>query len=192
MVTDSLSDERGVQMSLDELVAEWGELGLPHPAEYWQPRISALPAIRESIDKFLSGEWGVAEFRRRNDSLSKSESHWGFRGGGQMFFNMLTKAADPVELEAALRAAVPAPTDPASARETMANFLTFVDATRLRAKDIGATPPTAGHVPYFLSFFWESEEREEWPIYYPASRKVLAAYDLFDESGTLIDRYMRY
>jgi hypothetical protein len=179
-------------MSLDQLIAEWGPPGLPQPDEHWEPRLKALPAIRDAIEKFLGGEWGVSQFRHRNDSLSKSESHWGFRGGGQMFFNMLLKAAEPGELEAALRAAIPAPATAADARAKLESFIAFVEATKIRAKTVGATPPTTGHVPYFLSFFWESENREEWPIYYPASRKILAAYELFDETGSLIDRYMRY
>ena len=156
-------------------------------------RDRALTQLHEIVADLMSGSTSVADFRHAMDSFSKRERQWGFGGlSGQMFLNMLVKAADDVALRNALRAALPGPADEADCRRKFADFLAFVDEARERAQTLGVTRPSLGYVPYFLSFFWEAEDRDAWPIYYPNSRDTLAKHGLFSDSGPLADRYLRY
>jgi MoxR-like ATPase len=161
--------------------------------DWVESREAALPRLHEIIERFLHGETGAADFRYQMDSFTKQTHFAGFHGtSGQMFFNLLVKAADEEELAAALRAALPAPADEAELRVRTTEFLAFVEETQNKAADLELTPPGVGYVPYFLSFFWEAAEREVWPIYYPASRRTLARFNLFVETGTYPERYLRF
>src|SRR5262249_29603847 len=40
--------------------------------------------------------------------------------------------------------------------------------------------------------FWEAFEADEWPTYYPASRKTLQREGLFQETGALSNRYLQF
>ena len=158
-----------------------------------EDRERALQQLHQIVADLLSGKTSATEFRSAIDSFSKRERQWGFGGlSGQMFLNMLVKAADEEALARALRAALPAPADEDECRRKFDDFLAFVEETRERAQEIGVTRPSPGYTPYFLSFFWEAEDRDTWPIYYPNSRDTLAKHGLFSDSGPLPERYLRY
>ncbi|MGH9324958.1 MAG: hypothetical protein ACRD3V_34390, partial [Vicinamibacteria bacterium] len=92
----------------------------------------------------------------------------------------------------ALRAALPPPADEEDCRRKFADFLAFVEEAREQARAAQVALPSLGYAPYFLSFFWEAEDRDAWPIYYPNSRDTLAKHGLFRDSGPLADRYLAY
>ena len=170
-------------MGIGELQAAWEERSEAIRAEdeAWDARrTAAAPKYREALAAFLADEIEVGEFRSRIDSLSKSEPHWGFRGMSQMFFNQLVKAADPAELTAALKAALPAPANRPEARTKLAVFQAAVEAARDRAVATGVTKPGTGRVDSFVSFFWELQDRERWPMFFPNSRDVLDNHEILD------------
>jgi hypothetical protein len=182
-------------MGLVELKEQWSTDGPWHEShqETTDDREQALPELREIIRRFQSGESSAAEFRSAMDTFSKTTRLWGFGGtSGQMFLNMLVKATDEGTLANALREALPAPADEDACRQKFADFLAFVEEARERARSIGVSPPSLGYAPYFLTFFWEAEDREAWPIYYPNSRDTLAKNGLFRDTGPLAERYLAY
>ena len=86
----------GVRMGLMELRSVWAA-----HRETWLAEDEST-ANRERVlrDDLLPlivmqrrGELTPEEFRFRSDILSKTEKHWGFQGGGQMFLNILVKDA---------------------------------------------------------------------------------------------------
>lgn len=185
----------------------WVDMGIAELREGWARRDSwsaerdelarlrneALPELRGIVNRFQKGEMHVGEFRHAMDVFSRKEPYWGFGGtSGQMFLNMLVNAADEASLSEALRRALPAPANEQDCRQKFSDFLALVAEARERAGDVGVAPPSAGYAPYFLSFFWESEEREAWPLYYPASRTELARNGLFVETGPLEERYLSF
>lgn len=87
---------------------------------------------------------------------------------------------------------MPAPADEDECRGKFADFLAFVEDARERADATNTSRPSLGFAPYFLSFFWEAEDRDAWPVYYAKSRDVLARHGPFLDSGPLADRYLRY
>lgn len=182
-------------MGLLELKERWSSGG-PWEAthsEWVASREEALPRLHQIVNRFKSGESSAAEFRAEMDSFGKRTKYGGFHGiAGQMFLNTLVKAADENALAEALRAALPAPTDEEDCRRKFADFLAFVEETRDEARAAQVTLPSLGYAPYFLSFFWEAEDRDAWPIYYPNSRDTLATHGLFRDSGPLAERYLAY
>ena len=180
-------------------LAELKEWATSHEAwreklsEWTESRDAALPELHSIVDRFLRRETSASDFRHAMDSFGKRTRYAGFHGiAGQMFFNTLVKAAEEQALAEALRAAIPVPADDAACRSKFSAFLTFVEEARERAQEIGVRQPSLGYAPYFLSFFWEAQDREAWPIYYPASRDTLARHGLFVDEGPLVERYLKF
>jgi len=109
-----------------------------------------------------------------------------------MFLNTVVNAGAEDDVVAALRAALTAPKDEQDCGQKFIDFLAFVDEARERARNSGVAVPSPGYTPHFLSFFWEAEDRDAWPIYYRYSRATLAAHGLFAETGPLADRYLHF
>jgi len=178
-------------VSAEELRAEWDV----HPD--WRAqrnrdaREATLPALLELIAGFRSGELDVTEFRRRIDSQSKQKETgvWGFRGNaGVMFFTMLWKGA-PDEFAPLLRAAIPVPANDAEARARIDRLRELARATKTRT---GNKNIHEAFAPFFLSFFWEAQDRENWPIYHPASRDGLERFGLLTLPADPSEAYVAF
>lgn len=170
-------------MGIAELQTAWTENRERIADDYreWdEQREAAIPDHAQALAEFLSGALDVEGFRSRMDSLTKKYPLWGFRGTSQMFFNQLTKAADPAALDAALKTALPAPADEDEAVARLEGLVAAVEAARERADTVGATRPGVGRVDAFVTFFWELQDREAWPIFFPNSRNVLEEQGLLD------------
>jgi MoxR-like ATPase len=183
----------GMRPSVADIREAWDRRAEWRRSEDWEEaRTRALPALTDAVDRFLSGRDDVHTFRHAVDTHSKTQRHWGFKGGGQMFFNMIVKAAEPEHVSRALRAALPPPVDDEDCRRKFEEFSRFVNEAKESATRRGAAKPQFGYAPFFLSFFWEADAREQWPIYYPRSRQALSERGLWDESGSIADRYLRF
>jgi len=182
-------------MGMAELQEAWRQHSAEIADEYeeWDGnRNASIPRHLETLNAFLRDRIDLAEFRTRIDSLSKSEPHWGFRGTSQMFFNQLVKAGDVAELTDALRAALGAPIDEEDARRKIGVLKAAVENTRTLAEASGATKPGIGRIASFVSFFWELQDRREWPMLFPNSRDVLEQHDLLDLNQGQADLYLAY
>jgi hypothetical protein len=178
-----------------ELQAEWAEHRVQIADDYreWdEHREAASGEHLTALNDFLVGDLDLGGFRSRIDSLTKSYPLWGFRGMSQMFFNQLVKAAEPEALDSALKAGLPAPADDAEAESKLEAFVAAVEAARENAESIGATQPGAGRVDAFVTFFWELQDRESWPIFFPNSRDVLEQHGLLDAAQPQPQLYMAY
>ena len=179
---------------LETLRARW-QAGGPwtnKQAEWLVARAKDVPQLRLIMDRFQGGEIDAAEFRSLLDSFGKQTKLDGFYGSGQMFFNLLIKAASDSDVAGALRTALPAPGDDTDCRVRFDQFVAFVEAAGEDAKAHGGSAPGLGYIPYFLSFFWEAQDLERWPIYYPASRATLIRHGLFSDKGPLSERYLQF
>jgi hypothetical protein len=182
-------------MGLPELRALWSAGGPWEKTldEWAEDREAALPRLHDIVARLLSGESSAGVFRSEMDSFSKQTKYGGFRGtSGQMFLNTLVNAGAEEEVAAGLRTALTAPKNEQDCGQKFTEFLAFVEEARERARVNGVAVPSPGFTPYFLSFFWEAEDRNAWPIYYPNSRTTLAAHGLFTETGALAERYLHF
>ena len=159
--------------------AETGDRAARRPA---QSRESALPALRAMLDRFLSGQTGLAEFAKESQDFSFEEPHWGFKGFAQMQLNQYSKIARTADLvdetERVLRAALPAPADEHAARIALQDLVQLTQRLVDEADRLGLGKPAPGRVPLVASYFWEAQAREQWPMAYRASKEVLQANGL--------------
>jgi energy-coupling factor transporter ATP-binding protein EcfA2 len=170
--------------------------------EEWRPlrdetaalRTPALPALKAMLDRFLRGETGLAEFAKESQDLSFSQPHWGFKGFAQMQLNQYAKVAQAANLvdeaEHVLRATLAAPSADAEARSALSELVDLTQKLAGEAARLGIGKPAPGRVPFFVSYFWEAQDRDLWPVAYRATKEVLATYGLYHESADPAESYM--
>ncbi len=178
-------------MAAEDLREQWEAHPDWHEQENRAAREAALPTLLNYVQRLRAGELDVVEFRTLIDSQSKqSESAvWGFRGNaGVMFFTMLVKAAAE-ELGALLPELLPAPADDAAAKNAIDRLRRLARATKERT---GNNRIYEAFAPFFLSFFWEAQDRDQWPMFHPASREGLQHFGLLEIPDDVSDAYVAF
>jgi energy-coupling factor transporter ATP-binding protein EcfA2 len=162
--------------------------------ELVEARNTALPDLLACLGRFLKGETGLAEFVKESNDFAFAEQHWGFKGFAQMQLNQYAKVATGANLvpdvEASLRSGLPAPADENAARAALQTVLEMTERLVDEATRLGVGKPAPGRVPLIISYFWEAQDRERWPIAYRASRESLAGFGLYHESPDPLESYM--
>jgi len=153
--------------------------------------------LRPLLDGYLSGQIGQQEFKSKVDGLSKRFNLWGFKAvKGQMFFNQVVNAAaDPAELDAELKAALPAPENEDMARSRIRTFERYVRRIGEQFVEAGGSAysrPKASSIPYFLSYFWQVQDAQTWPMLYTADERALTELDLWRPSDDLAEDYIAF
>src|SRR4051794_6915616 len=148
-------------------------------------RTAALPSLLAMLDRFLKAETGLVEFVKESQDFSIAQPHWGFKGMAQMQLNQYAKVAPQAglvdEVEGVFKTALPAPTDVDQARSALDAVVLLTRRVVAEAKRLAIGQPAPGRVPLVVSYFWEAQNRDEWPIAYPASKQVLKKYGLHQD-----------
>jgi energy-coupling factor transporter ATP-binding protein EcfA2 len=157
-------------------------------------RTSALPALRTMLERFLVGETGLVEFAKESHDFAIAQPHWGFKSFAQMQLNQYAKVARAADLideaERVLRSALPAPADDEQAVSALRDVLELTRRLADEADRLGLGKPAPGRVPLVISYFWEAQNRDQWPMFYPASKETLQAHGLYRESGDPAESYL--
>jgi hypothetical protein len=159
------------------------------PEELDAKRIALInQELRPLVDEFLHGKVGMPEFKSRVDSINKRNELWGFKGiKGQMFFNMIVNVAeDKRECEAEVKAGITQPTDNTVAESRIRNFASYVKRlgeSWIRSGHSAHGAPKIGSIPFFLSYFWQIQQREVWPVYYTNTVKTMTDMNLWQPTG---------
>lgn len=178
-------------MSAEELRAAWEAHPEWHQQQERAAREATLPALRELITKFRSGGIDLTDFRRRVDSQSKHKNTgvWGFRGNaGVMFFTMLWKGAGE-EFAPLLQGVISAPADDAGAKDAIDRLRALARETKART---GNRNIHEAFAPFFLSFFWEAQDKDAWPMFHPASREGLEKFGLLTLPADVSEAYVAF
>ena len=150
-----------------------------------------LPVLKD----FLDGERKVLDFKKWMDTESKQYNLWGFGGvSGQMFFNMIcNNSPNPESLGPDLREAVSFPRTKPEAISKVAKFVAFIRKENERVA-ISRKRASVGYVPFFLSYFGNTQGGGQHPIYYPSAVGALDDLGLVDlnELEEPADRYETY
>jgi hypothetical protein len=149
------------------------------------------------VQGFLSGQSSLAEFKTKVDGTNKRNEFWGFKGiKGQMFFNMVVNVADdPSECDQEIKAAIAVPANEEMASSRIKTFSNYVKRIGDHHLDSGGTKhgrPKLGSVPFFLSYFWQIQERDTWPVYYTNSVNVMTDMNLWQPTGESAADYLAY
>lgn len=205
MLTQEQKD-RAVQLMQEYLAAK-----NPDGKKCWEKNIAFDSERREVIQStllplvtgFLSGTTPLDEFKSRVDSINKSHNCWGFRGfNGQMFFNMLFNwTRDPIDgiltetFAQPLQLAITAPQTEEAAKTKISDFADFVRAQNARLVELGQPKgrcANPGSVPFFLSYFWQVQAPDVWPVYYKSSVTILGDANLWSPGEDLAENYLAF
>ncbi len=164
-----------------------------------QERVKVIEQeLKPLLFGYLEGEIILSEFKSKVDGTNKRQSGlWGFKGiKGQMFFNMLTNVNENLEdYDQELKAAVLVPTQNSVAASRIKDFANYVQKLGALWVEAGHNRygiPKIGSIPFFLSYFWQIQNREIWPVFYTNSVKVMTALNLWQPSGDLSEDYIAY
>lgn len=205
MLTKEQKD-RAVQLMQEYLAAK-----NPDGTTYWKGNIPFDAERREVIKSklmplltgFLSGKTPLSEFKSGVDSINKSHNCWGFRGfNGQMFFNMIfnwtrddADALSTEDLTKALQQGISLPKTEKEAKVHISTFANFVRGHNTRLVDLGHSKgrcANPGSVPFFLSYFWQVQAPDVWPVYYKNSIIVMGDSNLWSPSEDLAESYIAF
>ena len=158
-------------------------------------RRNQLPRLREMIEDFSAGNIPLDSFKSDIDSQNKQFPYWGFKGmNGMMFFNMLYNSAGEgrrEELGSLLRGLIEPPGDKTEAKEKIRSLEGFVERLRNEASDLRKAP-RHGSIPYFLSYFWQINRPDIYPIYYTSMVNALSDLAIWEPSDDLGDSYAEF
>jgi hypothetical protein len=137
-------------------------------------RLKVSEEADQIVKSFLSGPLSLEDFKLKVDSLNRRNRLWGFGGNiGQMFFNMLYNAsADRRSLSEALTRWIALPSDIEEAGSKISSMQNYVIVLR-ESLDNKKKRPQVKPVAYFLSYFWQIQDRS-WPILYPSIEEALS------------------
>jgi hypothetical protein len=104
-------------------------------------------------------------------------------------------AADPEECDEELKAALAIPPSEqiASSRiKTLASYVKRLGDEWVEGGHTRHGCPKLGSIPFFLSFFWQIQDRETWPVYYTNAVNALMDLNLWQPSGSLAEDYVSF
>ncbi|SDH70558.1 hypothetical protein [Propionivibrio dicarboxylicus] len=171
---------------------------LEESAELDEKRISLIAKrLLPVLTQFLNGQLPLSEFKPEVDRINKQNELWGFKGvKGQMFFNLIYNAClDENELVAELISALPAPPDENSAKSRIRNFASYVRRIgddHVANGNSKASRPKPSSIPFFLSYFWQIQAPDKWPVFFTNSVRALSDLNLYQTADDLADAYIDF
>ena len=163
-----------------------------------QQRVHLIESeLKPLLKDYLSDRLNLTEFKTKVDGINKRNEFWGFKGvKGQMFFNMVVNVADDsTKCDLAIKAAMKVPTNEDIASGQIKSFCNYVARIGEHHVDSGGTKagrPKPGSVPFFLSYFWQIQERDVWPVFYTNSVNTMTDMNLWVPTGDPAADYVAY
>ena len=160
-----------------------------------QRRENRLHVLRKLIDDFLAGDLPLSDFKSEIDGQNKRFPYWGFKGmNGMMFFNMVYSSAGEErrdELADLLQSIIQPPSDQTEAKEKIRSLEGFVERLRNEVDDLRKAP-RPGSIPYFLSYYWQVHDPDQYPIYYTSMVNALSDLAIWEPEDDLADSYAAF
>jgi len=175
-----------------------GSTPLEADGELDRGRVSIIEnELKPLTSSYLTGQITLAAFKTKVDGINKRNELWGFKGiKGQMFFNLVLNVADDEsECDQEIKTAIAVPPNEEMASSRIKTFASYVKRIGEQHVESGGSKhgkPNVSSVPFFLSYFWQIQERDIWPIYYTNSVNVLSDLNLWQQTGELAADYITY
>ena len=159
-------------------------------------RLEVIPLIMEMINDFYNDKISLELFKSQVDGINKRNRLWGFMAiNGQMFFNMVTKTSQnggvTDDCTKMLQEVIRPPKGAEEIRKTIKKFETFVIGLGKYCEDPRAAP-RAGSIPFFLSYFWQIQKPDEFPVYYTSMVQALQDLDIWSPSKNIVEDYVEF
>ena len=171
---------------------------LEWPDELDRRRVELIEGELGSLLKdYLGNKIPLAEFKSKNDGINKKNELWGFKGiKGQMFFNMVYNVADEEsECDQELKSAIAVPTSEelaASRIKTFSAYVKRIGDQHVEAGNDRRSAPYVSSVPFFLSYFWQIQDRNVWPVYYTSCVNLMSDLNLWELYGDSAKDYLTF
>jgi len=153
--------------------------------------------LKPLVDAYLAGTVATKAFKQEIDAINKKQKCWGFSGSkGQMFFNMVVNVAqDAAECDGQIRTAITLPASDEKAGLQITNFVSYVRGIGKQYVGNGGSKrgcPNVRSVPFFLSYFWQVQNRRTWPIFYTNAVKALGTLGLLQPTDDIAGNYLAF
>jgi len=174
-------EQDGIALSLLKDYIENGEMGFRPELDKKVPskdldekRLVVIQKIKSVLNNFFNQNTELKAFKRNIDGINKKNRLWGFRGiNGMMFFNMLYNSSNKVGLLPSLHQTLvdclKVPQDVNEAKEKIKRFVVFVGNINNLILSKGISKRKAPRIKsslFFLSYFWQIQDSESFPIFY--------------------------
>lgn len=178
-----------------------GQTPVEYEKEFDAKRAEVIEsALKPLLSKYLERSIRFSDFKRTVDGINKQNKLWGFGGiKGQMFFNLLANALEELnassELDEQIRSVIDLPKDNAAANAALRRFKAYVVEIGQRFVELGRdarSKPNPNSVPFFVSYFWQVQDRDIWPVYYTSAVQVLEGLNLWQISDDVGEDYISY
>jgi uncharacterized ubiquitin-like protein YukD len=159
-------------------------------------RTELIKTIQVELDKLFSGDTKLEDFKIQIDSINKRNRLWGFKGmNGQMFFNMLFNVASDHGLLDSLNqhliSSLRIPNDIEEAKEKIKKFISFITDMNKLVHSKREAPKIKSSL-YFLSYFWQIQSNEKFPIFYNSLEITFEQLGLLSEDEDLANYYENF
>ncbi len=149
------------------------------------------------VDKYLNNQIELSIFKTKIDSINKRHQYWGFKGPkGQMFFNMIVNVADDLnELDQELKSAIAVPANEQIASSRIKTFFSYVNRLRedwLEEGNSKYKAPKTGSILFFLSYFWQIQSWETWPVQYTTAVNALSDLNIWLPTENMAADYIEF
>ncbi|MGB8261898.1 MAG: hypothetical protein WCE75_16160, partial [Terracidiphilus sp.] len=178
--------------------SEFGKTLVQEQAAHDAKRVALIEKeLKPLLASYLSGSLELGEFKSRIDGINKRNGLWGFKGiKGQMFFNMVVNVADnEEECNQELKAAIAVPQSEQLASSRIKTFQSYVRRLSEQWVANGNTrygAPKTGSILFFLSYFWQVQDRNTWPVYYTNAVQTLSDLNIWQPSEDLSNDYLEF
>lgn len=167
---------------------------IEHRKEREKERQSAIPQMKDILQKYLIHEINNEEFRQEFQQKTATDwSSFGLSGfSGAMFMNMLINNVPQQENVANfLRTTLPEPDDASIGYEKLSDFMDYLKDL-LRQGIVGKRKIQPAHLPFFVSSWWHIQNVQEYPIYYTSGRKSFANEGIYIPVENPVDDYFSF
>jgi len=169
-----------------------------HGDELDKDRIEIIEKeLKPILNKYFNRSIDLGAFKTKVDGINKRKNQWGFRGiKGQMFFNMiLNVSSDLDECDRKLKSALMLPENEKDAKnkiEVFLNYIRQISDKWIEAGNSKSGRPKIGSAPFFISYFWQIQDPNQYPIYYTNTVNTLNDLNLWHPSGDIPADYMSF
>jgi hypothetical protein len=162
-------------------------------------RITIINRIGPLITAYQSVQLDLGVYKTQIDSISKTRRGnrdevgdlWGFKGiKGMMFFNLLHTACElhNINLDELLKPAIQLPSSRDEAYKQMKFFYDKVSEIQGEYED-RRKAPNPRSVPYFLTYFWQIQNPEVWPIQYTSMERAFEMLGIWTATDNIVADY---
>jgi hypothetical protein len=175
-----------------------GKTPLEMDVELDKNRITLIEnELKPLLADYLAGKTGLADFKSKVDGINKRNELWGFKGiKGQMFFNMVVNVADDAEeCDQELKSALAVPPNEQIASSRIKTFLSYIKRLGEQWVSGGNTRygvPKTGSIPFFLSYFWQIQARDVWPVYYTNAVQTMTDLNIWQPTEDIAEDYLTF